>query len=262
MIDSHCHLDAFAKSGELEDVLTRAKNAGVDRMVTIGTSVSDWAMYANMTAAHQGVVYWTAGLHPTELSDGWEDQIAALPSWFATDPKPVAIGEVGLDYFHLPKNAAEAQSIVKRQKQAFHAQLEIALQLGCPLVIHARKSFADAVKMIDESGVDWRKVVFHCFGEGADEVRLLNEKGARASFTGTITFKNANKTLEAALAQGLDLLMLETDSPYLAPEPLRGERCEPAYVMLTAGFLADKMKLPVEKICASASVNALEFYNL
>jgi len=262
MIDSHCHLNGFAKSGELESVIARAKAAGVDRMITVGTDISDWRIYAEMAAAHKGVVYWTAGLHPTELSDDWEDQIAVLPSWFAAEPRPVAIGEVGLDYFHLPKNKDEDEPIVERQKNAFRAQLEIAYQLDCPVVVHARKSFADAVAMIDASGVDWRKVVFHCYSEGPAEIRTLNAKGARASFTGTITYKNAANVLEAAIAQGLDRLMLETDSPYLAPEPLRGKRCEPALVKLTAEFLAGKMGLPVEKLCAVATSNTADFFNL
>ena len=262
MIDSHCHLDDFERSGELDAVLLRAREAGVSRMVTIGTSMADWPVYARMAAAHPGVINWTAGLHPTEVGDDWADQIATLASWFATEPRPVAIGEVGLDYFHLPKDPAKAAPLVARQKAAFKAQLEIALQLDCPLVVHARKSFADSVAMIDASGVDWRKVVYHCFSEGVPEVRLLNERGGRASFTGTITFKNGTSALEAAVAQGLDQLMLETDSPYLAPEPLRGSRCEPALVMHTARKFAVATGLPIEEINARASSNAASFFGL
>jgi TatD DNase family protein len=262
MIDSHCHLDVFAKSGKLEDVIARAKEAGVTRMVTIGTDLSDWKLYSDIAAAHPGVIDWTAGLHPTELSDDWEEKLAALPSYFATKPHPVAIGEVGLDYYHLPKDKEEAARIAIRQKNAFRAQLEIALQLDCPLVVHARKSFADTVEMIDKSGIDWRKVVFHCFSEGAAEIRLLNDKGARGSFTGTVTYKNAANVLEAALAQGPDRLMIETDSPYLSPEPLRGKPCEPAYVAITARFIAEKMQIPPAELCAISHANAARFFGL
>jgi TatD DNase family protein len=262
MIDSHCHLDGFERTGELDAVISRARDAGVDRMVTIGTSMADWPVYARIAVAHPGVVDWTAGLHPTELGDDWADQVATLASWFATQPRPVGIGEVGLDYFHLPKDPVKAAPMVVRQKAAFKAQLEIALQLDCPLVIHARKSFADAVAMIDASGIDWHKVVFHCFGEGVAEVRLLNDRGGRASFTGTITFKNGTTALSAAVEQGLDRLMLETDSPYLAPEPVRATRCEPACVMHTARRLALEMGLPVDELCARASRNAVSFFSL
>ena len=262
IIDSHCHLDDFLASGELEAVIARALAAGVGKMVTIGTKPADWSVYARMAAEHPGVVYWTAGYHPTELEEGWEDGVATLASWFATEPKPVGIGEIGLDYFHLPKDAAEAAPLVARQKAAFRAQLEIAYQLDCPVCIHARKSFADAVAMIDASGVDWRKVVFHCFSEGPAEVRLLNERGGRASFTGTLTYKNARNVLEAALTQGLDRLMLETDCPYLAPEPIRGTRNEPANVVLTAKRLAKEMGLAESEICGKAFTNAEHFYSI
>lgn len=262
MIDSHCHLDQFARSDELEAVLKRAEEAGVEKMVTMGTSIKDWALYAKIAAEHPGVVYWAAGLHPTEIEDGWEDQIAALTSWFATPPQPVAIGEIGLDFFHLPKDPAKATAIVTRQKAVLHAQLEIALQLDCPVVIHARNAFADTLNMIDASGIDWRKVVFHCFSEGPEEIRELNNKGGRASFTGTITYRNATNVLAAALAQGIDRLMLETDCPYLTPEPMRGKRNEPALLQLTAKWISDKMKLPLSVIDRTATENAERFFSM
>jgi TatD DNase family protein len=262
LIDSHCHLDEFEKSGELDAVLDRARAAGVAQMITVGTQMADWPVYARMAAKYPGVVYWTVGLHPTELGEDWEEALATLASWFATAPKPVAIGEVGLDYFHLPKDAALAAKIVENQKAAFKAQLEIALQLDCPVVVHARKSFADSVAMIDSSGVDWRKVVYHCFSEDVPEIRILNERGGRASFTGTLTYKNGKNVLAAALAQGIDKLMVETDCPYLAPEPLRGTRNEPANVVLTAEKIAREMGMETAELCRRVCANTRSFYGL
>jgi len=262
LIDSHCHLDDFERSGELEQVIARAKDVGVTQMITIGTSMEDWSLYAKMAAQHPGVIHWTAGLHPTELDDGWRDHIASLTSWFATNPEPVGIGEVGLDYFHLPKDAAKAAPIVARQKAAFNAQLEIALQLDCPLVVHARNCFADCVTMIDNSGVDWRKVVFHCFSEGPEEVRILNERGGRASFTGIVTYKSAHKVLAAAIEQGLDRLMLETDCPWLTPEPFRGKRNEPALLALSAHKIAEVAGINYDKLCTHATNNTKSFFGI
>ena len=262
LVDSHCHLDDFARNGTLEAVIERARAAGVCRMVTVGTSPSDWSLYAKMAGEHPGVIYWTAGLHPTEVGEDWEDAVAGLASWWATEPRPVGLGEVGLDYFHLPKDPQKAAPLLARQKAAFTAQLEIAYQLGCPLVVHARRSFADVVAMIDKSGVDWKKVVFHCFSEGPDELRLLSGRGGRASFTGTVTYRNAANVLASALAQNPEKTMLETDSPWLSPEPLRGQENEPARVALTAEFLANALGLAPALFAEMTSRNAESFFDI
>ncbi len=262
LIDSHCHLDCFCGPGELDAMLERAKAAGVDAMITVGTSISDWAVYAKMAAAHPGIIHWTAGLHPTEIDEDWKDQLASLASWFATAPCPIGIGEVGLDYYHLPKDKAKAAPIIERQKAAFTAQLEIALQLDCPLVVHSRNAFADTLAMIGKSGIDWRKVVYHCFSEGPAEIRALNERGGRGSFTGVVTYKNAGRTLEAAIAQGPELLMLETDCPWLTPEPLRGRRNEPALLPLTLQCLASAMNLPVKELEMRAEHATRSFFGI
>lgn len=262
LIDSHCHLDEFENSGDLDAVITRAREKGVTRMITVGTNLADWPVYARMASRYPGVVYWTVGLHPTEVNDSWEEAVATMASWFATDPKPVAIGEVGLDYFHLPEEPDEVEKTIARQKAAFRAQLEIALQLDCPVVVHARKSFADTVEMIDKSGVDWRKVVYHCFSEKSEEIRLLNERGGRASFTGIVTYKSAKNILAAALEQGIDRLMVETDCPYLSPEPLRGTRNEPANVLLTAEKIAVAMRVETAEFCTRVYENTCAFYGL
>lgn len=260
LIDSHCHLEGFDKRGEVPAVLERARQAGVTQLVTIGTSMEDWARYAALAAAHPGTVYWTAGLHPTSVEEDWRDQVIQLSTWFGSDPAPVALGECGLDYFHLPKDADEAAITVVRQKQAFQAQLELALQFDCPLVVHSRNSHDDCVAMIDASGVDWRKVVFHCFTGTVAQVHQLNERGGRASFTGVATYKNAGSVRDAAAAQGPDLVMVETDCPYLTPEPHRKLRNEPAFLRLTAVELAGVLDMAFEDFAARATANTRQFY--
>ncbi len=262
LIDSHCHLESFDKAGEVPAVLERARAAGVVELITIGTSSEDWGRYARLAAGHPGVVHWTAGLHPCSVDENWRDELTQLGTWFGSEPLPVALGECGLDYFHLPKDAADAARLVDLQKQAFRAQLELALQFDCPLVVHSRNAHDDCVRMIDASGVDWRKVVFHCFTGNAEQLRQVNERGGRGSFTGVVTYKNAAAVREAAIAQGLGRLMVETDAPYLTPEPHRKLRNEPAFVRLTALELAAGFEIPLEDLAATATANTREFFGL
>ena len=176
--------------------------------------------------------------------------------------RPVALGEIGLDRFHLPKEPAPAAAAFARQEAAFRAQLALARELACPIVIHSRDAFADCLRVIDESGVDWRRVVFHCFTHGPDEFRTLRERGGRASFTGIITYKNAAPVRAALIAQGLDVLMLETDAPYLAPIPHRGQPNEPAFLAHTAHEAARLLNLPLDELAARTTAHAREFFGL
>lgn len=242
LIDTHTHLESFARQGVLLPTLERARAAGVEAMVTIGTSPDDWASYRAMAAANRGFVYYTAGLHPCSVEVNWSEAVAQLEAfWTASgaEPRPVALGECGLDRFHLPKDdPAAAERIFGWQREAFATQLELAARLGCPVVVHSRGAFAECVAMIDASGVDWQRVVFHCFTEGVAEMAALTQRGGWGSFTGIITYKNADPIRAAARAQGLTRFMLETDAPYLTPLPHRGKPNEPAYIRHTAEFVA------------------------
>lgn len=266
LIDTHCHLAEFARRGDLSAVLDRATAAGVTRVITIGTCPDDWSLYAGLAAAHPGRVDYTVGLHPCDIEENipWESQIAQLPAYFerSTGSRAVALGEIGLDRFHLPKDVETATAIFTKQENAFRAQLALARELACPIVIHSRDAFPDCVRVIDESGVDWKKIVFHCFAHGPDEVRVLRARGGRASFTGIITYKNAQPVRDALAAQGLDVLMLETDAPYLAPVPHRGQPNEPAYTAHTAATAAEILKITAAELAGRTTTNAREFYGL
>jgi TatD DNase family protein len=175
----------------------------------------------------------------------------------------VALGEIGLDRFHLPKeNPAEAEKILGWQRAALAEQLELAKKLGCPVVVHSRGAFAECVEMIDASGVGWGKVVFHCFTEGPAEMAELTRRGGYGSFTGIITYKTADAIRAAAQAQGLDRLMIETDAPYLTPMPHRGKPNEPAYLRHTAEFCAGCLGRAPEKLAEATTANAKRFFSI
>ncbi len=262
LIDSHCHLADFYRNGTLDAALERAGTAGVQQFITIGTSTADWSLYRELAADRPGKIYYTAGLHPGDIDEDWEEQIEQVSTFFSCDPPPVAIGEIGLDHFYLPDSAAEAAVIKDRQQEVFVRQLSLASRSGCPVIVHSRKAFNDCVRVIDDSGIDWNKVLFHCFDHGSGEIQTINERGGRGSFTGIITYKNGHIVRQAALAQGLDLIMVETDSPYLAPVPKRGKPNEPAYLSFIAEFCADLFKIDPDTFAARATANTREFFGL
>lgn len=262
LIDSHCHLDTFVKSGETEAVLERAALARVGLCVCAGTDADDWDVYADLATRFPGKVVYAVGLHPGNIGEDWEAQLNELPRYFERNPAPVAIGEIGLDEHYMPKDPEAAEAIRRVQKTVFERQLALAKALDLPVIVHAREAFHACVEAIDRSGVDWHKVVFHCFAEDAEAVRELNARGGRASFTGTITYKNAGTVREAALAQGLERLMLETDCPYLAPGKLRGKRNEPAFMRETARFVAELFGVTEDELEAQTEANTRAFFKI
>ena len=278
LIDTHTHLESFARHGALDATLARARDAGVEAMITIGTSPDDWTLYRDLAQAHRGVVHFSAGIHPCAVDAEWERAFAQLePFWKTAEhpasapnphadparPTPVALGEIGLDRFHLPKDAAQAEKIFAWQRAAFEAQLALAKQLGCPIVIHSRGAFRECVEQIDASGVEWARVVFHCFTEGPADMAELTRRGGVGSFTGILTYGNANAVRDAAKALGLARFMLETDAPYLTPAPHRGKPNEPAFVRHTAEFAAEKVfGVGYDELVAVTTASARRFFGL
>jgi TatD DNase family protein len=286
LIDTHTHLESFARRDELPAALSRAREASVAAMVTIGTDADDWSLYRDLAGKNPGVMHYTVGLHPCSVDAGWAGRVAQLGDFWGRasfpnepsgatgvftarsenspyQPGPVALGEIGLDRFHLPKNdLVAAERIFAWQRAAFAEQLALARRLGCPVVVHSRGAFRECVEMIDTSGVDWRRVVFHCFTEGAAEMAELTRRGGFGSFTGVITYKSAEAVRAAALAQGLDRLMLETDAPYLTPMPHRGKPNEPAYLRHTAEFCAGLFGVGLERLAEATTRNATIFFGI
>jgi TatD DNase family protein len=263
LIDTHTHLDSFHHEGSLELALDRARNAGLEQMITIGTGPEDWALYRDISRAHPGYVRYAVGLHPCSVEENWPEAVAQLEAFWTGDTQPVALGETGLDRFHLPKDDdAAAERLLGWQKLSFVEHIRLAKRLGCPLVVHSRGAFRECMQLLEQESVAWDKVVFHCFSEGAEEMKELKAKGGRGSFTGVLTYKNAQNVRDAALVQGLDRFMVETDAPYLTPVPNRGKPNEPAFLRHTAEFAAKLFEVDFEILAAQTTATAKSFYQL
>ena len=266
LIDTHTHLESFYRKGALDRVLGNAREAGLGAMITIGTSTDDWALYRTLAETHRGFVHYAVGLHPCSVAENWESEVAQIEAFWEGGGTllPVALGECGLDRFHLPKDdPARAEQVFAWQRAAFAVQLQIARRLACPVVIHSRGAFEECMRMVDESGVDWARVVFHCFVEGAPQMRELARRGGRGSFTGVLTYKSAQLLREAAREQGLGRFMVETDAPYLTPEPHRGKPNEPAFVRHTAEYAAAKIfGVSFDELARASTRNAREFFGI
>ena len=254
LIDSHAHLTDEHLIGEVEGVLARAGDAGVGGVITVAQSVADAAGAVELARAYDQV-WATAGIHPHEAAKATEEDFVGLGSLLA-DPAVVACGEVGLDYYH---DFVEPPS----QRDVLARQLELALKADLPLVIHCREAFDDTIALLAEAGFDGRPVVFHCFSSSPAEAKRVADRGWRLSFTGVVTYQSAADVREVARSYPADLLMIETDAPYLAPKPLRSRfPNEPANLIHTARFLAELRGQPLEEVIEQTAANTRAFFNL
>ncbi|MDA7756345.1 TatD family hydrolase [Opitutales bacterium] len=261
-IDSHCHLKSFHDELALDQTLGKASTVGVDQMITVGTNTDDWDLYENLSIIYAGKVFYTVGIHPCYVDKSWAAQSKMIKAFWTRESKPVALGEIGLDYFRLPKDKNASKDIISLQIKCFNEQLKIAKSLDCPIVVHSRDSFEDCLSYIDKSGVNWNKVVFHCFSEGKERMQQIIDRGGTASFTGNITYGKNKHLHEAIKLQGIDNLMLETDSPYLTPEPNRRDRNEPSSIPKIAQFISNILGISendVERIIYSRTKT---FFNI
>lgn len=254
LIDTHAHLTFDALAGDVPGVLERCAQADVARVLTVGTDVAD-SRRAIALAEQYDNVSAVVGIHPHEAaktSAGACDELRELLS----HPEVVAIGEVGLDYHY---DFSDRTS----QHALFKAQLELAGDSDLPLVMHCREAIVDAVVILHERGFDGRRVVFHCFTGTADEAKCLADHGWRISFTGVVTFGKSEVLQTIARNYPADQLMLETDAPYLSPEPVRNIRPnEPAHVRYTAEFLARLRGEPPDQFIAQTTLNAEAFFGV
>ena len=242
-VDSHCHLDSL---DDLEGAVVRAREAGVAGMVTVGTDLETSRRCIEVAASTPGV-WATVGVHPSEAA-GFSDADLAEVVRLAAAPEVVAIGEVGLDYYRdfTPRD---------EQHRAFRAQIRAAKDLGKTLVLHVRDALDDVFEVLADEGPPER-LVFHCFGGGADEARRAVGLGGHVSFAGNVSFKSAETLREAARAVPLDRLLVETDSPYLAPVPHRGRPNEPAFVVAVGAALASATGRSQDEIGEATAANA------
>jgi len=230
LIDSHCHLDFPELRAELDAVLARAREAGVGLMVTISTRVEHFKDLKEIVEAHDNV-YCSIGTHPHNAAEEPDITVEELVD-ISRHPKVVAIGEAGLDYHydHSPREV---------QKKSFRTHIAAARKTGLPLVIHAREADADVARMLEEETAEGAfPFVLHCFTSGPDLAHRGLALGGYISFSGVLTFKKSDALRDIAMAVPYDRILVETDAPYLAPEPSRGKTNEPSFVVKTAARLA------------------------
>ncbi len=251
LIDSHCHLDFPELAGDETGVLARARTAGVAGMITIGTRLDQFERVRAIAERH-GNVWCSVGVHPHEAKD--EGQRTPDRLIEATrHPKVVGIGETGLDFYYEHSPRAE-------QAESFRAHIAAARRTGLPLIVHTREADAETSEILESEFAEGAfSGLIHCFSSGAEVARRALALGMYISISGIVTFKNA-KDLRATVRElPLERLLVETDSPYLAPIPKRGKPCEPSYVLHTAQFVADLKGVPLAELGRVTSEN---FYRL
>ena len=281
LIETHAHLDYPDFAPDFDDVLRRATEAGVTRIITIGTSVESSRRAVDLAEKHSNV-FAVIGVHPTYAHETEENVVTPLRE-LANNPRVVAIGEIGLDYHRLPSIEAAKRKDVQvfnalqsvteeqieatiedgaykaKQKELFEQLLDLAVDLKFNVVIHQRDAWADTLEILREYE---RQVsgVFHCFGGTFEQANQVLDLGHLVSFTGIVTFKNGKQVREVAARVPIDSFMVETDCPYLAPVPHRGKRCEPAYTRLVAEEIARARGISLEEIAGATSATAQEFF--
>ena len=284
LIDTHAHLDYPDFEADFDDILARATEAGVTRILTIGTSIASSRRAVELAEKYPNV-FAVIGVHPTSAEEAPDDVITPLRE-LAASPRVAAIGETGLDYHRLPgvevsrerktqviSRALQAETedeiaggihdgaLKSKQASLFQQQLDLAVELKLNVVIHQRDAWDDTLEVMREYG---RQIsgVFHCFGGTKEEAEEVIALGHLVSFTGIVTFKNGAAVRDVAAALSLGEFMVETDCPYLAPVPFRGKRCEPAHTRLVAESIAVAREMSVEEVARGTTKTAEDFFRL
>jgi TatD DNase family protein len=257
LIDTHCHLTFEQLAGDIEAVIERSRAAGVVGWITVGTDPQHNREAIELTEWFDNM-YAAVGIHPHDAKNVTAKAIAELKE-LARSNKVVAVGETGLDFHY-------DFSTRNDQRRAFEAQLKIARELNLPVIIHCREAFDETIDTLERFiGLKGRLkgVVFHCFSGSAQQARIVLEHGFYISFTGVVTFKNAEKARQAAKIVPTDRLMLETDCPYMSPEPMRKQKInEPALMVRTARFLAELKEMDENEFARAVTATSKSFFGL
>ena len=247
LIDSHCHLEYEGLADRQDEVLANARAAGVQGFLNISTRRSEWERVVG-TATRESDVWASVGIHPHE-ADAHEDLGAAELRAATDNPRVIGIGETGLDYYYDKSDRAVQQAL-------FRTHIGVARETGLPVIIHTRDADHDTAAILaDEMGKGAFPALIHCFTASAGFARKVLDLGLSVSISGIVTFKNAAELQEIAKELPADRLLVETDSPFLAPVPHRGKPCEPAFVRNTARFLADLRGEPFEQLAETTTNN-------
>jgi len=254
LIDTHCHLTFDPLCDGVAAVVQRSREAGVTGWITVGTTLEDSRKTVELAGRHEHM-YATAGVHPHDAKEADGQTMDSLKE-LAGSEKVVGIGETGLDFHY---NFSKQPD----QKRVFAAHLDLARERDLPVIVHSRNAFEETIEILDHHGAGLPGVVFHCFGGTAEQAEQLLERGYHISFTGVVTFKNAQTAREAAQAVPLDRMMIETDCPYMSPEPMRKQRPnEPALMVHTARFLAELKGVDPEEFARATTATATRFFSL
>jgi TatD DNase family protein len=257
LIDTHCHLTFESLADDIEGVLGRSKSTGVVSWITVGTDTQHNRKAVELAERFERL-YAAVGVHPHDAKDVTGQTVAELRE-LARSEKVVAIGETGLDYHYNLSPHAE-------QRRTFTAQLEIARELNLPVIIHCREAFDETMSILDQYiQVEGRLkgVVFHCFGGSAEQAQIVLDHGFYISLTGVVTFKNAANVRQVAKNVPTDRLMLETDCPYMSPEPMRKQKVnEPALMIHTARFIAELKEMSLSDFATAVTTTSKSFFGL
>ena len=253
LIDSHAHLEMPDFKKDLEAVIQRAKESGVEYIFTVGTEKKDWKRALEIAHLHPSV-YAILGVHPHNAME-IDDQTYSLLTGLCGNEKVKAYGEIGLDFFRnlLPPDV---------QLNRFREQIGLARKLGLPIVVHDREAHRETVEILKSEKAEECGGIIHCFSGDYEMAKVCIDMGFYISIPGTITFKNAEGLREIVRKIPLESLLVETDAPFLTPEPFRGKRNEPGYVRYTAEKLAEIKKVTLEKVAEVTTENTLRVYRL
>lgn len=253
MFDSHAHLDSERFEGERDEIIARAKEAGLTLIMNPGASYESSVKAVELSEKYD-MVYAAVGVHPHD-ADTMDDMMLSLLKALAKKKKVKAIGEIGLDY-HYDYSPRDVQ------KQVFIDQIRLAKSLKLPIIIHDREANDDVLRILKEENAFETGVVMHCYSGSAELARQYVKLGAYISIAGPLTFKNNRKTIEVVEAIPLDRLFIETDSPFLTPVPYRGKRNEPAHVQYVADKIAEIKGLTYKEVVEATKANACRFFDI
>ena len=255
LIDSHAHIQGNEYDGEVEAVIERARGAGVEKIIAVG-GAGDMSSNTDAIALADSFpdIYATVGMHPHDAKDLGTEELRAL-SELTAHPKVVAVGETGLDYYynHSPRDM---------QRRVFSQFIRIARQTGLPIVVHERDATKDAAELLRSEGAGELRGVIHCFTGNYEAACAYLDLGLYLSFTGIITFKNAESLRDVVRKVPLEHMLIETDSPFLTPVPHRGKRNEPAYVRFVAETVAIVRGISLEQVARITSANAQNLFEI
>lgn len=255
-IDSHCHLDFPEYQGKISELLSNMEKASVSHALCISVDMPDFPGVLGLAMQNENL-YASVGVHPD-----YEDTPEPTIEWLienASNPKVIAIGETGLDYFRLNGRSIEE---MEWQRDRFRTHIRAAIKVGKPLIIHTRNASEDTLRIMQEEGASTVGGVMHCFTESLDIAKRAIDLGFYISFSGIVTFKNAVELHETCLAVPLEKMLIETDSPYLAPTPFRGKTNQPAWVRNVAEFIANLKGIPLEVVGQVTSKNFHDLFRV